>query len=451
MASLPRFIAALRNDDSDQYWRYYQNSKDGEGAVVTYNFMTSPISGSSDGYLKRGFERYTSSDIKATEQALAEYSSIANIIFVRGYSQGEEVMFGQFDIPDAGGYAYYPITNVSDGSQYGTQEVYIHADSSMEQNHYGYLTILHEVGHALGLKHPHEEGVRLSAAEDKWTNTVMSYDSVYTGDFKLGVLDIIAVQSIYGPARKRIGDDTYLLGKDKVIWDGGGTDTISAAKMKERVYLDLNDGTWNFIGSKASSITAAKQIWLGHFTEIENASGGFGNDTIYGNELANTVRGSSGNDKLVGRAGNDSVIGDTGNDILYGNDGRDELYGMDGADVLLGGLNADTFYGGTGTDRFVFRKLAELGTLGLCDRVLDFSKDDLLDFRSFDADPNMVGRQKLEFLGNSPNGLSNQSAGTAYYNKTTDQLVFEVDGNTGGDYILSIKGVDSMKATYFLV
>ena len=53
-----------------------------------------------------------------------------------------------------------------------------------------------------------------------------------------------------------------------------------------------------------------------------------------GDNKANILRGSAGNNKMDGRGGDD---------ILYGGDGDDELTGGDGADTLYGGKGSDTF------------------------------------------------------------------------------------------------------------
>jgi peptidase M10/serralysin-like protein len=451
VATFPNFIRALRNEYSNEYWRFFHNTVDGEAAVVTYNFMTAPQGENVNGDPSNGFVRYSASEVAAAERALREFSKVAGIKFVRGSSQSEELMMGQFDIQGAGGYASYPITDVWDGSHYGTQQLYIDASYSMEQNQYGYLALLHEIGHALGLKHPHDGGVKLRQSEDHWTHTVMSYNNAATGDFKLGVLDIIALQSIYGPPKTRVGTNTYKFGESKVIWDGGGTDTISAAHLKQKVYVDLDGGTWNYIGSKASSITASKQIWIGHFTEIEKFSSGSGSDTVYGNGLSNTLSGGKGNDMLSGRTGNDSIAGNQGDDTIHGNGGIDGLSGSVGNDTLIGGAQADRLYGGSGKDIFLFKSLGELGTLNSHDRVYDLGWADVLDFRSCDANTNVFGRQKLKFVGNFAENLMDQAIGTAYFNTTSDKLFIETTGDKVADYCLTVKGVSLMKLDDFLV
>ncbi len=89
---------------------------------------------------------------------------------------------------------------------------------------------------------------------------------------------------------------------------------------------------------------------------------------LWGNGVANSLRGGAGGDKLYGGEGNDSLFGDTGADALRGGGGRDALYGGVGADRLfgesgndrlVGNQGADTLTGGAGADVFVFRTVAD--------------------------------------------------------------------------------------------
>jgi hemolysin type calcium-binding protein len=67
--------------------------------------------------------------------------------------------------------------------------------------------------------------------------------------------------------------------------------------------------------------------------------------------IADTKRGTRGNDVL--RAGDDGsrLIGGFGNDRLIGGDDDDLLYGGPGRDRLSGGDDDDGLYGGAGNDR----------------------------------------------------------------------------------------------------
>ncbi|WP_058754295.1 S8 family serine peptidase [Sphingomonas endophytica] len=114
----------------------------------------------------------------------------------------------------------------------------------------------------------------------------------------------------------------------KVLTDAdGGTDWINAAAVGKDVVISLSENTTSTFGG-----VAAFKIAKG--TQIENAVSGDGNDTLFGNALANELRGMRGNDTLVGGAGNDR---------LYGGAGADTLNGGTGVDLLDGGAGNDTY------------------------------------------------------------------------------------------------------------
>ena len=77
--------------------------------------------------------------------------------------------------------------------------------------------------------------------------------------------------------------------------------------------------------------------------------GGGNDDTIYGSEVADNMRGGerlSGRDTVYGAGGDDRILGDGNDDKLYGQIGDDELFGGDGFDLLDGGPASDSCDGG---------------------------------------------------------------------------------------------------------
>ena len=184
----------------------------------------------------------------------------------------------------------------------------------------GALTLIHEIGHALGLKHPHEEADGLGEVsilpidEDSVANTVMSYEESTVKNFKFefGDLDIAALHYIYGPnPNARASDDTYEISstQSNFIWDGAGIDTIDASKLEAGITLHLTPGYHDFIGERAASIvTAPGQITVNYGTTIENVIGSTFNDVLYGNDQANVITGNGGSDRIDGGGGIDIAI-----------------------------------------------------------------------------------------------------------------------------------------------
>lgn len=83
------------------------------------------------------------------------------------------------------------------------------------------------------------------------------------------------------------------------------------------------------------------------------ASGGEGNDLIYGTWLADDIDGGPGDDFLVGGPDRDSMKGGAGNDAVFGGADSDAIFGGTGRDQLFGDLEegaADAELGGAGMD-----------------------------------------------------------------------------------------------------
>jgi serralysin len=168
------------------------------------------------------------------------------------------------------------------------------------------------------------------------------------------LFDVAAIQYLYGAnTSTRTGDNIYSWVTNEsflqTIWDGGGTDTISAANQTRNAFINLNAGSFSSIGARGSA-DAKDNVAIAYGVTIENATGGSGNDTIYGNGVANFLRGGDGNDYIWGADGNDTLYGENGNDTLSGGDGNDYLWSGNGNDYLSGDSGDDSMYGGTGND-----------------------------------------------------------------------------------------------------
>jgi Ca2+-binding RTX toxin-like protein len=123
------------------------------------------------------------------------------------------------------------------------------------------------------------------------------------------------------------------------FFGGSGSDTIDYSSRDENLTIALD-------GSSKSGGPMEKDT----LTSIENANGGSGNDTIYGNDAPNSLTGLSGTDGIVGFKGNDYLSGGPGNDFLDGRADNDYVEGGADNDTLLAVGGNDTLWGGSGRD-----------------------------------------------------------------------------------------------------
>lgn len=349
-------------------------------------------------------------------------------------------------------YAYFPSATAEEGG-----DVWFGGSGRAPVvGNYDNVTIRHELGHALGLKHAHlPEGGRptLPMAWDGTEYTVMSYRSETGGELGYRsetfgqpqswmMLDILALQELYGadyaanagntvyswsPGSGRTvidGVTAIAPGENRIfltIWDGGGVDTYDLSAYRTPVSVNLQPGGVSRLSAAQTAIVdradgdlARGNVYnaLLHHGDrrslIENAIGGSGNDTLSGNVAANLLSGGAGDDRLFGREGSDRLLGGAGDDRLNGGAGND---------LLNGGAGADLLGGGAGADRFVFTR-ADWSRPGAADRIIatdgvpaiegvGVAGGDRIDLATIDANLARPGNQAFVFsAGYDPAWLS---------------------------------------------
>jgi len=321
----------------------------------------------------------------AVENVLARWSAVSGLTFTRGSGPaGGDLRIYRYTVDNPTAQVVDFPSDKPEGGDVQLGDAL--AGAGWAPGSYAYFTLVHEFGHALGLKHPHDTVNGLPAApdsEDSVEVSVMSYRSVrgqglggYTladGSYPAGPMlnDIAAIQYLYGPNwATSSGDTVYTFDPGysvilTTIWDGGGTDTYNLSNYTTGLSIDLTPGGWSSFGGQyalldlSTDTYAAANLATAYLFEgdprslIENVSGGTGNDLITGNQTDNTLDGGGGDDTLNGGTGTDTLVGDGGADSLIGGDGGDTLSGGAGDDVLTGGAGNDVFAfaaGGEGTD-----------------------------------------------------------------------------------------------------
>lgn len=331
--------------------------------------------------------------------------------------------------------AFFPHEGWADAettARYGSPHVYPNAagdvllnfansqmlDSALVAGSLSYFALLHELGHAVGLKHPHDNGgnefrptfdlIGFSLADTQLL-TIMSYETAtdiarllqqYNLPADNGYpstlmpLDVMALQGIYGPnLTTRTGNDVYEVYADfaiETVWDAGGNDTVSARGSAfgwtiVAIELDFSDLVVAF--PEEDDLRTGK-----FFFNIENIEGSPQDDLIIGNRLSNLIYGLGGNDVLAGGPGADLLDGGPGLDFAvytgnrsgyqvvkdgiratvsdrFGRDGVDSLFSVERLEFADLTLALDT---GPGTNPHEASLLVRslLGPAALRDRAL---------------------------------------------------------------------------------
>jgi Ca2+-binding RTX toxin-like protein len=245
---------------------------------------------------------------------------------------------------------------------------------------WGYATMMHEIGHTMGLKHGHQDYTNsdlsfyfgttprfgsqsLTPDRDGQAWSLMTYtpapftNSNFAGE-KINQpqtymqYDLAALQYLYGANfNTNNGDSVYTFSQttgemfingigqgapsgNKIfltIWDGGGNDTIDASNYANGVTIDLRPGEFSTVDQAQLANSLAYQ------NLVSLAPGNFAMSLLYNNDVRSLIENAKGG------VGNDIFIGNSANNVLDGGAGSDTVIftGTTGINVTLNDTNTD--------------------------------------------------------------------------------------------------------------
>ncbi len=347
----------IRRLDSGDHWSL---------SVLGYDFVSQPPVEGFAGNEQLGLSFLSNEQQYAVHRAMESWDDLIPMSLSYMPDSNADILLSNYAYTYVA-YAYLP----PDG------DIFINPDTESNQKldygDYGYSTLVHEIGHALGLNHPGAydsmTGYRFDYAsqadyqQDSLQYTVMSYweaentGAQHQGRFPSTPLlhDIAAIQVMYGVNTQiRSGDSVYgfnsntkdvydfTLNNQPVLclWDPEGMDTLDLSDYLMDNFANLNPGTFSDIGGLQKNLSIAFN------TQIENLIGGSGNDVLIGQEADNQIIGGVGDDALEGNMGDDWLIGGSGVDVAlynvtpdlctltYLNPARYQIVGPEGTDLL---------------------------------------------------------------------------------------------------------------------
>jgi Ca2+-binding RTX toxin-like protein len=282
---------------------------------------------------------------------------------------------------------------------------------------------------------------------------------------------------------------------------GAGIDTLTYSAASNGVSVNLGAHT-------ASGFSALEGLAINN---IENVTGGGGNDELTGDGGVNLLGGGVGNDTLTGGGGNDTLSGGAGNDTFFateggdGNDsyngngeidtydlsltdasatitatsatstdiGTDALTGIEnivgsqgndsitmnggnnvisgagGNDTIIGGAGTDTLSGGADNDTFVFTAFNQSGLGAAADLITDFQAGDVIDLSALDAITG-GGNQAFDFIGSDAFTLAGQLRAVVVGGTTIIQA--NTNANTGTvEFELRLTGTHGLTDSDFIL
>lgn len=488
-----------------------------KGKTITYTFLDQnpvglynhPLYGFPE---PEGYSAMSDAEKAVAREAMMLWDDLIAPSIVEKNGLGADIVLANTATGPAQAWAYYPGNGGKYQGDVWTADPTVNwTNEWLQYDGYGRTTLIHELGHSLGLSHPGDynfsddedgDGVPdpitylndAEYAQDTNQFSIMSYfgpqqsgaQPVNAALFLVGYAqapllhDILTVQAKYGAdPTTRTGNTTYFANSTAgrnvfdltqnpypyvSVYDAGGEDTFDFSTANRGVFIDLRPGAFSSAAAGAVTLAQANAILSEFNAATDEAQGDF--------PLYNTQAEVDADANFLGSIGASRVQVDTGisgitatshrnisiayNTIIEnanGGSARDYLVGNDVSNKLNGNGGNDVLNGLGGDDILSGGAGADdfrfFQNSGN-DRILDFtSGSDKIRLTEIDANVNTAGDQAFTFVGNAAfSGVAGQLR--TYVQGGNNYVAGDTNGDSVADFSINLGSSTVVVTDFFL-
>jgi len=489
----------------------------GNPKTITFSFFDGPhttglYNNPNAGFSEPGgYSPFSEAEKATARQSMALWDDLIIPSFVEKNGNGADIVLANTTTGPAQAWAYYP------GNGHNFQSDVWTADPTANWTNdwlgfggYGRTTLIHEIGHTLGLSHPgnynfgddnNGDGIPdpityegdAFYAQDTKQYTIMSYFSEQKSgaqsiDVNIGILnnpqtplisDILTIQDKYGAdPTTRAGDTVYFANSNAgngvydlaqnpfpylAVYDAGGNDTFDFSTANSGVFIDLRPGSFSSATAGYQTLDQANAATQAFNAVTDEAQGDFALWDASGYASWVSLVQSLGANRVQSETGvagvtatsdrNVSIAYNTIIENAIGGSARDYLYGNDVSNRLSGNGGNDVLDGSKGDDIYSGGTGADefrISEIGFNDSIVDFTTGvDKIRLTEIDANAAVTGNQAFNWIGGS--AFSGVAGQLRTYTQGGDHYIAgDVNGDGIADFTVNLHSATVVSTDIFL-